>query len=112
LIGLIGVRCLAGFGRARWSTATQVLIDALEATRLPKRTPRCDTRELAGLPAPVQRYFRAALRDRSGSTPRADRVDPLRRARRWRMRCHRKKSAALRGLAHRCAPRAARVFSP
>jgi hypothetical protein len=43
--------------------ATQALLGQLEAARLPARASRYDVRELEGLPAPVQRYFRAVLED-------------------------------------------------
>jgi hypothetical protein len=54
---------LSAYGRSRWSVATQALLGQLEAARLPARASRYDVRELEGLPAPVQRYFRAVLED-------------------------------------------------
>jgi len=54
---------LAAYGNARWAEATQALRDRLQATRLPPSVTRYDSRELDGLPAPVQRYFRAVLKD-------------------------------------------------
>lgn len=54
---------LAAYGRSLWASRTQTLLDQLESTRVPKASPRYDARELANLPAPVQRYFRAVLRD-------------------------------------------------
>ena len=51
------------YGAARWERQTGKLLDQLESARLPPATPRYDARELAGLPAPVQRYFRAVLKD-------------------------------------------------
>ncbi|MEO8023888.1 DUF6544 family protein [Polaromonas sp.] len=54
---------LAAFGSSRWASATQVQMALLEAARLPAPAGRYDAREIAGLPAPVQRYFRAALKD-------------------------------------------------
>jgi len=54
---------LAAYGASRWARATRVLLQQLEAARLPATTPRYDARELSGLPPPVQRYFRAVLRD-------------------------------------------------
>jgi hypothetical protein len=55
---------LAAFGAWRWSAGTRALVQRLEATRRPLRPTHFDAaRELAGLPPPVQRYFRAALRD-------------------------------------------------
>ena len=54
---------LAAFGRARWAGATKALLGQLEASRQPATAERYDARELEGLPAPVQRYFRAVLTD-------------------------------------------------
>ncbi len=54
---------LAAFGAARWAARTRDLLRRLEATRRPATTPRYDARELEGLPGPVQRYFRAVLKD-------------------------------------------------
>ncbi len=56
-------------GGRRWAVAMQALQVKLEAGRIdgqqrPQSTPtRYDARELEGLPAPVQRYFRAVLKD-------------------------------------------------
>jgi hypothetical protein len=54
---------LATYGAARWADSTKRLVLRLEGTRLPAKTLRYDTRELQGLPAPVNRYFRAVLKD-------------------------------------------------
>ena len=54
---------LATYGRARWAAATRRQRARLEATRLPPTVTHYDANELEGLPAPVQRYFRAVLRD-------------------------------------------------
>jgi len=54
---------LAAYGRARWAAATKALLGQLEAARLPARTLRYDARDLEGLPAPVQRYFHAVLKE-------------------------------------------------
>jgi hypothetical protein len=60
---------LALFGERRWAREVRALQAGLEAGRLDgKPTPsllptRYDARELEGLPAPVQRYFRAVLQD-------------------------------------------------
>ncbi len=59
-IGLIAV------GDWRWRVATRVQMALLEAARVPVPTGLTnvyDARELDGLPAPVQRYFRAVLKD-------------------------------------------------
>jgi len=60
---------LTAFGERRWAREMAALQASLEAGRLdgqPSATllpTRYDARELEGLPAPVQRYFRAVLRD-------------------------------------------------
>jgi hypothetical protein len=60
VVGLLIVR----YGALRWESGTRALIARLEAVRVRPGTTRFDAaRELDGLPAPVQRYFRAALTD-------------------------------------------------
>lgn len=54
---------LVAFGAQRWAGSTLALLAQLEATRTPPDLARYDVRELEGLPAPVQRYFRAVLKD-------------------------------------------------
>lgn len=60
---------LFAYGARRWTQATQTLARGLEAGRLDVKrdgllpTTRYDARELDGLPAPVQRYFRTVLKD-------------------------------------------------
>jgi hypothetical protein len=60
---------LSACGERRWAGAARALHGALEAGRLDRSRQagapptRYDARELEGLPAPVQRYFRAVLRD-------------------------------------------------
>ena len=54
---------LAAFGSSRWAGATQTQMAKLEAARLPAPAGRYDAREIEALPAPVQRYFRAVLKD-------------------------------------------------
>jgi hypothetical protein len=54
---------LAAYGRARWAEATQALLRQLDAARQSAPARPCDLRELDGLPAPVQRYLRAVLKD-------------------------------------------------
>ena len=51
------------YGSRRWRTRTQELRARLEAARVPLRPRAVDFRELEGLPAPVQRYLRAALKE-------------------------------------------------
>jgi len=52
-----------GFGAWRWRAATAVLISQIEAARSVPSPPLYSSRELEGLPAPVQRYFRAVLKE-------------------------------------------------
>jgi len=54
---------MAACGRSRWAAATQAQTALLEAARAPSPAGRYDAREIDGLPAPVQRYFRAVLKD-------------------------------------------------
>ena len=54
---------LTAYGSWRWNQGSAALFARLEAARQPHATARYDTRELENLPAPVQRYFRAALTD-------------------------------------------------
>lgn len=64
LIGVTAVIALAlVYGSLRWQAATKEMLANLEATRLPIEVKTYHPNELAGLPAPVQRYFRAALRE-------------------------------------------------
>src|SRR5215218_8190663 len=49
------------YGAYRWSAGTQDLRARLDAARVPVRPQIVDFRELEGLPASVQRYFRTVL---------------------------------------------------
>jgi len=67
-IGLVAlgivVAALVAYGAARWSTATLALHEQLAAAQTPVSPARYDAaRELDGLPPPVQRFFRAVLKD-------------------------------------------------
>ncbi|MDB6092207.1 MAG: hypothetical protein JWN85_4991 [Gammaproteobacteria bacterium] len=64
-IGVLAVAALGftAYGNARWAEATRVLLGRLEAARLPPTASHYDASELEGLPAPVQSYFRAVLKD-------------------------------------------------
>lgn len=48
-------------GSTRWAESTQMLGARLEAGRFPPTPARYDPSEIADLPVPVQRYFRAVL---------------------------------------------------
>ena len=57
---------LRAHGGRRWAASTRALLQALETHRMGARRQgptHYDARELEGLPAPVQRYFRAVLRE-------------------------------------------------
>jgi len=49
------------YGSSRWAARTQVLRSELAAARVPITARAVDFAELEGLPAPVQRFFRAVL---------------------------------------------------
>jgi hypothetical protein len=55
------------YGSWHWEQGTKTILTRLEAARVTSATSnlpkRYDARELDGLPAPVQRYFRAVLKD-------------------------------------------------
>lgn len=62
LVGLAAVIvATVAFGMHRWRSETEELRARLESTRAPSEQGRFRASELEGLPAPVQRYFRAAL---------------------------------------------------
>ena len=61
---------LTAWGSTRWAGRMATLADGLHASphkdfdkSLPNATTHYDPREIEGLPAPVQRYFRAVLKD-------------------------------------------------
>jgi hypothetical protein len=51
------------YGSRRWESATKEMHAKLEAARLPTGRKTYSPDELIGLPAPVQEYFRAVLKD-------------------------------------------------
>jgi hypothetical protein len=51
------------YGAYRWNAGTQELRARLDSARVPVRPQTVDFRELEGLPAPVQRYFRVVLKE-------------------------------------------------
>lgn len=64
LLVAVLVVALGAFGASRWAGRTRALNEQLEAARRPVSPLRFDAaRELEGLPAPVQRYFRTVLTD-------------------------------------------------
>jgi len=65
LFVIIVLRAIAAlallYGNRRWQSATEEMLAGLEKSRLPVEPSTYDAEELNGLPAPVQRYFRAVL---------------------------------------------------
>ena len=57
------VLALDALGQMRWRGRTEALNRRLDAGRLAPTPARYDRRELADLPPPVQRYFRAVLKE-------------------------------------------------
>lgn len=51
------------YSTSRWQSVTEAMHTRLEAARLPIEPKTFDAKELEGLPAPVQRYFRTVLKD-------------------------------------------------
>lgn len=58
---LVAWVAVVAIGHWRWADATDALLREMESARPPAAPSRYDPRELDGLPAPVQRYFRAVL---------------------------------------------------
>ena len=64
ILGLTVIVAIAVvYGVHRWQVETKKMQAKLEASRLPNGTKQYNPDELRGLPAPVQRYFRAVLKD-------------------------------------------------
>jgi len=59
----IAVAAVILYGELRWKSGTRGLRGRLEATRFPFEPKVFDSVELVNLPAPVQRYFRAVLKN-------------------------------------------------
>jgi hypothetical protein len=66
-VGIVGLLIVTVgvtfYGSKRWDKQTNILLDQLESTRQPNSTGRYNSSELEGLPAPVQRYFQAVLKE-------------------------------------------------
>jgi hypothetical protein len=60
---LVLVTGVMAYGAWRWHSSTHKLRAQLQGARLPITPATYDAREIADLPAPVQRYFRAVLQD-------------------------------------------------
>lgn len=60
---LILIPMLIVYGSHKWNVLTQALLARLGSTRVTTTPSRVDFHELENLPAPVRRFFRAALKD-------------------------------------------------
>lgn len=60
---IVGIVCAGIYGSLHWQSDTEKLRSRVEAGRAPVVPATYSPRELDGLPAPVQRYFRAVLKD-------------------------------------------------
>jgi len=60
---VIAVAAAVVYGAHRWNAGTRELRARLEAARIPVEPQVVSFRELEGLPAPVQRYFRTVLKE-------------------------------------------------
>ena len=65
---MVAAFCLGTYGSRRWASGIRTLTRRLEASRVagsisPLIPARIHSPDLRGLPSPVQRYFRAALKD-------------------------------------------------
>jgi len=62
ILGLVVIMSVAlAYGSRRWQAETKAMHANLEAARRPIEPKTYDPKELEGLPAPVQRFFRAVL---------------------------------------------------
>jgi hypothetical protein len=57
------IAAVLAYGAYRWNARTAALLDRLDAARAPSPSARVNLAEIATLPPPVQRFFRAALTD-------------------------------------------------
>ncbi|GIV95425.1 MAG: hypothetical protein KatS3mg057_0082 [Herpetosiphonaceae bacterium] len=60
---VMAVVVLIVYGSYRWRAATRALLMKMQSSRFQSSIKTYDSRELEGLPAPVQRYFRVVLRE-------------------------------------------------
>lgn len=60
---VVAVAAAVAYGALRWEAGTRELRARLEAARISVKPEVVDFRELEGLPTPVQRYFRAVLKE-------------------------------------------------
>jgi hypothetical protein len=63
VLGLVVILVVAAaYGAFRWEAGTREIRARLESARVPIRPLVVDFRELEGLPAPVQQFFRNVLK--------------------------------------------------
>jgi hypothetical protein len=62
-VAVAAVAAVVVYGALRWEAGTRELRARLEAARIPVKPEFVAFRELEGLPAPVQRYFRIVLQE-------------------------------------------------
>ncbi len=62
-LAIVAMIALMQYGRMRWENVTHALLSQLTSAQQVVWTSHYDVSELNGLPAPVQRYFRAVLTD-------------------------------------------------
>lgn len=72
LLVLAAIGTVLGYGRVQWKSGTRELRTKLAAGRRLGAITRYDPRELAPLPPPVQRYFRAVLAEGQAMVVAAD----------------------------------------
>jgi hypothetical protein len=63
LVLALGIVAAILYGNSHWQSDTAALHRNLQAERIRNRVSSYDQREIENLPAPVQRYFRAVLKD-------------------------------------------------
>jgi hypothetical protein len=64
ILGLVATIAVALiYGNRRWQSATEAMLTALDAARLPVEVKTYNPEELDDLPAPVQRYFHNVLEE-------------------------------------------------
>jgi hypothetical protein len=70
-VGLVGLGALASLVQYRWRAATEDLVESLAGADSGAVPLVFDAQEITGLPLPVQRYFRAVLREGQALPTRA-----------------------------------------
>lgn len=63
VMGIVAIAAAVAYGRRNWADGTRQVRMCFEKNRVPMSPRIVDFRELEGLPEPVQRYFRTALKE-------------------------------------------------